>query len=302
MEGRESKTPSPGEKINIIDLLVVLLKYRKIIAGMAAAVFCIALIGYFIFPAYQFKRQPEIEEHESEFAMTMAVSLAPGAEYFLPSHQCGYFFRKPGIVMEALEKSNIISSREKTGGWILPVSGVYPDSNKEEKIYKSPNGKLTVKEHRETGMIEFVFLDSEPEQGISFLNSLFTLGNEATGAYIKSLGRDYVEAFDKAGFSGSENILDEKGRDNYFFASRFLAGSVEAFDIFLDPYIIDLEQRTGNTLKPLADFQKNYRSRALLFVVAALFFSIFLAFFINAIGDIKNDKESIDKIRNVFNP
>ena len=282
--------------------MVVLLKYRKIIASIAAAVFCIALIGYFIVPPYQFKRQPETEPHESEFVMTMAVILAPGADYFMPSHQCGYFFRKPGIVMEALERSNIISSQEKTSGWILPVSGVYLDGNKEGKIYKSPNGKLTVKEHRETGVIEFVFLNSGAEQGISFLNSLFALGNEAAGAYIKSLGRDYIETFDKTGFLSTENILDEKGRDNYFFASRFLAGSVEAFDIFLDPYIIDSEQKTGNTLKPLTEFQKNYRSRALLLVLAALFFSIFLAFFINAIVDIKNDKESIDKIKNVFNP
>jgi hypothetical protein len=302
VEGQDSKIPPSGEKISIIDLLVVLLKYRKIIAGIVAAVFCVTLIGYFILPSYQFKRQPGIEAHESEFAITMAASLAPGADYFLPSHQCGYFFRKPGIVMEALEKSNIISSREKTSGWILPVSGVYPDSNKEEKVYKSPNGKLTVKEHRETGIIEFVFLSSGAEQGISFLNSLFTLGNEATGAYIKSLGRDYIEIFNRADFLGSENILDEKGRDNYFFASRFLAGSVAAFDVFLDPYIIDPELRTENAPKSLADFQKNYRSRALLFILAALFFSIFLAFFINIIVDIKNDKESLDKIRNVFNP
>lgn len=280
MEGRESKTPSPGEKISIIDLVVVLLKHRRIIVGIVASVFFAALIGYFFLPAYQFKHQPDREERESEVAITMAVSLAPGAGYFLPTRQCGYFFRKPGIVIEALEKSNIISSREKTGGWILPISGAYLDANKEGKIYKSPNGKLTVKEYSETGVVEFVFLSAGAEQGISFLNSLFSLGSQATDAYIKSLA--------------------EKSRG--FSPFRFPVDSVEAFDIFLDPSVVEPGPETGNALKRLADFQKTYRARALMLVLAALFFSIFLAFFINAITDIKNDKESINKIRSVFNP
>jgi hypothetical protein len=302
METQMPKIPSSGEKISIVDLLVILLKHRKIFAGIMVSVFCAALVGYFTFPPYQFKRQPGPEDREAELTVTMAASLAPGADYFLPSHQYSYFFRKPDIVIEALEKSNIISSREKTSGWVLPVNGVYLDGNKEGKIYKSPNGKLAVKEYLETGVIEFVFLNPRGEQGISFLNSLFELGNEVTGAYIKSLGRDYVKAFEKSGFLNSENILAEREQDNYFFASRFLSGSVEAFDIYFDPYVIDPKPETGNLLKPLTEFQKNYRSRALLFVFAALFLSIFLVFFINAIEDIKNDKESIDKIRNVFNP
>jgi hypothetical protein len=268
MENPESKYPSPGEKISMVDLLVVLLKYRKMIIGITASVLCAALAGYFIYPPHQFRGQPKPAVREGEFRTVMAASLIPGADHFLPRHQFGFFFRKPDIVIKALEDSNIIFSREKTEDWILPLHGAYRDGNKEEKIYKSPNGKLTVEEYLETGVVEFQFLGPGAGEGIVFLNNLFILGNEAAAASVKSSGGNYGGAF----------------------------------DIFIEPYTVNAESDARHVPRSLADFQKAYRSRALLFVLAALFFSVFLAFFANVINDIKNDKDSLEKIRNVLKP
>jgi hypothetical protein len=299
MEKQETKNSETSKEISLIDLLVVLLKFRKMIIGVTVAVFCLVVIGYFIYPAYQYNRQSDLKE--PEFETVVAVSLLPGTDFFLPRSQFGACFRKPEILIEALGNSGIRPPREEMADWLLPLNGVYKENSKEEKIYASPNKKLRINENMAAGMIEFTFKSGDPKEGGLFLNRLIALGGEAAEVHIKTAGRAYVESFEAAtqnpGFSGAENTLGEKGWEQYLFARSVLAGSVRAFSVFFEPYTVERESKTEDAFRTLTDFQEAYRKRAPLFVVAAFLLSCFLAFAAHEIMYIRNNAEAMEKIR-----
>jgi hypothetical protein len=300
MENQKPKKSDLKKEISLIDLLVVLLKFRKMLIGVTAAVFCVLLIGYFIYPAYQYNRQPKSEKTESEFKTVLALSMTPGADFFLPWPQFGAYFRKPEIVSGALETSGLRPPREEMADWLLPLNGVYKDGYREEKIYVSPNEKIRINENLVTGMIEFTFKSDVPGEGALFLNRLVALGGEAAAAYIKDAGQAYAESFEEAlrrpGFSGMENALVEKNQEPYLFARRLLDGSVEAFSVFIEPYMVE-HAKAEDASGTLADFRGSYRKRAILITVGAFMLACFLAFTANAVGYIKEDREAMEKIR-----
>jgi hypothetical protein len=301
MENQETKNSDANKEISIIDMLVVLLKFRKLVIGVTGAVFCLMGIGYFIYPAWQYKKQPAPEKPKPEFETVMAVRLLPGTDFFLPWSQFGSYFRKPEVLIRALEKSGLRPPQEELAEWLLPLNGAYKDGYKEEKLYGSPNGKIRLTENLAVGMIEFGFKSGESRRGTLFLNQLVALGSEAAEAHINTAARAYAESFETAmrtpGFSGAEDSLFENGREHYLLARSVLAGSVRAFSVFFEPYTVERELKKNDVTKALADFQRAYLKRAVLFVAAAFLLSCFFAFAANAVVNIKDDRETMEKIR-----
>jgi hypothetical protein len=298
MERQETKNSETSKEISLIDLLVVLLKFRKMIIGVTVAVFCLVVIGYFIYPAYQYNRQSNLKDPEPEFETVMAVSLLPETDFFLSRPQFGSYFRRPEILIEALGNSGIRLPQEEIAEWLLPLNGNYKDGYREEKIYASPNKKLRINENMAAGMIEFTFKSGDPKEGAVFLNQLVALGGEAAEAYINAAGQTYMESFEtvmgQPEFSGTGNALFEKDRERYLFARSVLAGSTKAFSVFFEPYTV--EQKL-DSFEPPADFRGAYRKRALLLVVAAFLLSCFFAFAAHEIMDIRGNEDTMEKIR-----
>jgi hypothetical protein len=304
METQETKNVDVNGEISLIDLLVVLLKFRKMIIGVTVAVFCLAVVGYFIYPAWQYNNQPVPEDPDPEFETVMAVSLLPKTDFFLPWSQVGSYFRKPEIIIDALKRSGVRPPQEKLADWLLPLNGAYKDGYREEKIYTSSNGKIQINENLALGMIEFTFKSDEPKGGALFLNRLVALGGEAVEARINAACRAHVEYFEESmrvpGFASVENTLFEKNREQYLFARSILTGSVKVFSIFFEPYTVKREPETEDTSRALADFQRAYWKRSPLFVVVAFLLSCFLAFTVNAIAYIKDDQGAMEKIQSAL--
>jgi hypothetical protein len=290
MENHDPNNPDADQEISLVDLLVVLLKFRKMIIGVTAAVFCVLLIGYFIYPAYQYNRQQSPEWLEHEFETVMVLSMTPGADLFLPWSQFGSCFRKPDVLSGALETSGLRLSRGEMTDWLLPLNGTYKDDFKEEKIYVSPNEKIQINENPVTRMIEFTFKSDVPGEGVLFLNRLVTLGREAVTAQIKTTSQAYAESFEETlrrpGFSDMD-------REHYLFARSLMTGSMEAFLIFIEPYTVG----DGPKVETLAGLRRAYLKRAVLITVAAFMLACFLTFAANAVVHIKEDREAMEKIR-----
>ncbi|MDR0623467.1 MAG: hypothetical protein LBG10_03460, partial [Treponema sp.] len=300
---RETKPSNSNQEISIVDMLVVLLKFRKIIIGVTGMVFLVMVIGYFIYPVRQYNKQPVPETPAPEFETVMVIRLLPGTEFFLPWSQFGSCFRKPEVLINALGKSGVWPLREELAEWLLPLNGAYKDGHREEKIYGSPNGKIRVNENLSAGMIEFTFKSGDPGQGALFLNQLAALGGEAAEVHINAAAQAYADSFEAAmkdpGISGAENMV-EKGGEHYLFARRVLAGSLRACSVFFEPYTVERKPKNDNVSKTLADFQRPYLKRTVLLVVLAFLLSCFFAFIVNAFMHIKDDRETMEKIRSAF--
>jgi uncharacterized protein involved in exopolysaccharide biosynthesis len=295
MENQEIKNSDSGDEISLIDLLVVLLKFRKMIIGITAAAFCIAIAGYFVYPVLlQYRLQGKAETPISELqTVIMVVGLVPAADSFLSKNQFGFYFRRPDIIITALEESGVISSPEDRKDWSLPLSGTW---DTKENIYKSPNEKLQVKENPEAATIEFYYKTRDSARGILFLNSLFILGSEAVEAHINSLGKAYLNSFEallqKQGVSGYEDILIRENQDKYFFSQGIVSGSIKASVMLVEPY--------AEPLRSQAYYKRAYKTGAIVAVLAAFFLSIFFAFLRNAIAGIRENGEAMEKIRSAF--
>jgi hypothetical protein len=296
MENQEKSDRLPDGKLSLIDILIVLLKYWKLIVVLISAAFIFIVLGYFFFTSYQYNRQQRNAVLEFEPEVIMAVSLVPAVDFFIPNSQYGFYFRRPDVIAAALEKSNIISSSEKMADWVLPVSGEIKSA---EKIYSSRNERLYMKEHDGTGVIEFVYRGTDSAAGILFLNNLFIMGNEALQEYINFQGKAYIDVFEtaveKLGASAYEKLLIEKSWNSYLLAQEIFSGTVSASTMLIKPYVINSESSASD--KTLADYKKAYKSKAVLFMLAAFLLTIFLVFLINEITSIKNNTETMEKIR-----
>jgi TRAP-type C4-dicarboxylate transport system permease small subunit len=296
MENQEIKQSDSNDEISLIDLLLVLLKFRKMIIGITVTVFCIVIVGYFVYPALQYRLQENKETPTSGLQAVMAVGLVPGADSFLSKNQFGFYFRRPDVIITALEESGVLLSPENRRDWILPLSGIYDNAKK--SIYASPNEKLQIKEDLGAGVIEIYYKTHDSAQGILFLNNLFILGNEAAETHISSLGKAYIDSFElsfqEPGVSRFEDILARENQDKFFFIRGITSGSIETFAMLVEPYI------ETKPLENTTNYKSNYKTMAIVLVLAAFFLSIFFAFLRNTIAGIRENREVMEKIRGAF--
>src|SRR6056297_2908976 len=89
------------DEINLLDLFVVLLKYRKLIIGVVLFVVIVAAAGYFLYPQYQYQQALEKQQMETTlpFFYTPVVSLIGVQGQIRPTIQ------QAPLLLEALQQA-----------------------------------------------------------------------------------------------------------------------------------------------------------------------------------------------------
>ncbi|GHT71947.1 hypothetical protein FACS1894110_25870 [Spirochaetia bacterium] len=291
-------------KISIIDLFVVLLKYRKLIIGTVLAALIAAGIGFFVYPSWRYNAYIGDRSQSAGHDAKMVINPSPASIYFLPNQQIALYFSRPDVILGALGSAEKDVSPETLSSWIPVLSSKEGtekrtmESDSIEKVFVSQNGRLTIKEDTKTRIIEFSCTGFEGEQARLFLEELFVQGNAAVETYIKSLGEAYIASFEKTlqnpNLSEFEKSLAGNGREYYFLARGLLAGDLRALVMLIEPYTARVP------VKSLGDFRNDYTKMALVGVFILLFLSVFIAFVLDAIHSIKNDEEAMKKIHDAL--
>ncbi|GHV55589.1 hypothetical protein AGMMS49579_18860 [Spirochaetia bacterium] len=300
---QELRPDNTDDEISLIDLFVVLLKYRKLIIGAVLGALILAGVGYFVYPAHRYTAYIRNLSQNTNYEAKMIINPNPGAIYFLPNQQIGLYFSRPDVIMEALKNAGINTSPETLSSWI-PVVSLDEKSKPNtiasdfiEKVFTSKNGRLTITENSKTRLIEFSCNGFESEQARVFLAELFVQGNAVVKTYIESLGEAYIASFERPLQNPNLTVFEqtqvENGREYYFLAKGLLAGDLQALSILVEPY-------TTREQKFLAEFRNSYIKMALIGIFALLFLSVFIAFVLNAIQNIKNDEDAMKKIHSAF--
>jgi hypothetical protein len=268
-----------NDEISLIDLFAVLIRYRKMIISIILCSIIVAIVGYFFYPSWQKSHAVT----EITYETSIGINLTPGVRYLLsyPTSQVYLsfipYFIFPQVIQDAIEDTQRIALQpQELLQWIPvqdPVAG-------EVRTYTSANKKLFLKENLRSGVLEITYSGDDPQSGIVFLQSLFLYGSMVLENHITPLAKTFINTYETSLLPAADN--------DYVMVKAICDGTMPVLVQLFEPYVLEQEAvKTG----------RKYSVVALVIVFAAVFFSIFLAFCINALKNLKNDQESMRKLR-----
>lgn len=256
---KDSQDLVEEDEIDLLDLFLVLLRYRKLIILPLLLALLLSIAGYFFLPKGQYQRALEASRYRAE------LSLLPGPAL--------HTYRMEKSVASLLERPELLISIENVD---LNLSDGYELlTEKESSIVTVSYSHTSKKMAEET--IERLF------EGLNnkALSLLAPEAHKTLDAY-RSL-----EESEHAELSGP--ALAALAKD-YRVALSVLDGSAQPVRS-LAPVQLTKEELS------LKSFQKSYRTKALVALIALIFLLVFFAFILNALSNVKNDPQAMEKIR-----
>jgi hypothetical protein len=265
------------DEISLMDLFVVLLKYRKLILIPVLVTILITGIGYLIFPAS---------------VAVMVLSPAPNVSFLLPNLSISYF-TQIGVLQGALEDAErgILGSDGSKNTAARQAMLPWMFSTREDpnvRVYTSSNQRLSIIEDRRTGILRFSCSGFSVETGKIFLQSLFIHGNDLLKKAVQSQAEAYVV------FLEQEDLMVQNSSDfvrmqfNAVQARKFLETQIEPIVQIVEPYV------DNGSLGP---YHRRYIISSIIIVFAALAISVLIALLLNTIQNVRKDEEAMQKIR-----
>lgn len=285
-----------NDEISLIDLLVVLLKHWKMIV-------IIPIIGIVIAIGYS-TIKPMLKQ-ESKNEVYTAITINPLIKQFAGSvnleDQISNFYLKD---LEVLYKAVMDVGLTKINSYQIP-------KNSDEAMYfvkclfidgKTPiNTELKDSDKpllviNKNGVITLIVRLSKKEESIQFVNLIVTAVNTKVSDLLLSIAKKEVQDYEKLLEEGSistsnvaQNSLAVR-YSSYSAAKPFVKGDQIPL-IISGPINVEI---------PADSTSKSFTLIIVVSFFASLFFAIFLAFVLEAIENVKNDPESMAKIRSAI--
>jgi len=311
------------EEISILDLFTVLLRYRKLIIGITLAFIILAVVGYFIYPVYQYNNALKSSLLEGRIIITIKQTML---NYI--SRNPEYFINRADVILDSLreagmekfkydgkESVSLTNEAERTKALYLinqimilnkNLNGEDNEDDKRifqvitnttkftDKTNKTKNVETVVKD---TVSVQVFYKDKDPEFIRTFFQNLIIHGNEIAGDYIRSLGEAVVISYEQA-MNGTHTGLSWENAIGgnlfyYAFIKDFLEGKETILTALGEPVITKPEIF-------LSTFRKNLLKKCVYLAFAGFFLSIVLAFGLYFINKIKNNEETMKKIRDAM--
>jgi len=295
-----------GDEINLIDLFVVILKYRLLIVGVVLFALVVATLSYYYYPQQQFQKALKNQKIEANlsFAYTPVVSLLEMQK------QSKQSFLQAPLLLKALQQAgytnfgygdegvldtntvDITDPENRSTALFLVRRKLIENKDTDGNEYESEEKVFDV--NQSGNEVELLFRNMNEERASAFLNAVFTLSLESFVEKVKPQAESVVSSYERLlaiedPNQGVQSAI-ETGKERYDAAKQLLSGEEDIFIKMSEPYIF--ESRLS-----LAEFRSSFKIKAVVLVLAAFFLAIFLAFLLNAIHNVRSDEESMEKIR-----
>jgi hypothetical protein len=287
------------DEISLFDLILPLIRYRRLIITATLAGIVLAIGGYFIYPNYQYNAAVAGQSIELDQLLSVrsdALSLLPGnvLDYFLEPTTVLSALREAGIA-DPGDESGMFSDPEKEGTALyyirqrmiqgLDSDGKSVDPTLWARDARTANSAATANPATNTlNVINSVLLGviCNGKTQVQYSAFLDALCNRANAQMVQA-----ITPYAQIAINNYQTTADIT--PNYVFASDFLAGNTE---IISKSGAVRAYQEE---LK-LATYQNSYRLRGAVIIFAFIFLSIFAVFVMNCIHNIRQDSEAMAKI------
>jgi len=293
------------DEISLLDLFTVLLRYRILIASIILVFIILSIIGYFIYPAYKYNKSMEENIKQGIFQM----EIAPKAQPYI-SQGLEYFILRPELLTDSLYAAGLedfefkggkISMNIENKATVMYLVNLFWIQNLDlggKKFIESGKEHELIFRIRRTGtVIEVTFKNKDPEKIRKFMESIFKLSTvnveENLRINAKLMVTNYERLSNLPKISESVQLILEKDFDTYLFLKDFLDGKEVVVKRISEPVLAE-------SFFSLLFFKSQYKKIGIMIVFAGIFLSFMLAFFLNAVHNIKGDEEAMKKIRDAL--
>lgn len=260
------------DEISLVDLLVVLIKHRRLIIGATSLSALVVLTIYFLLPLFGIISFGSYTINAS----AIPSQIPPALEKELgirPEILARSYAENLEEVAAAVSRNrlmrNIVGDDE---GWLFKTM-----------IARSFIGQK-YKVQNNDGAIAFEVVVRNPRAGENFLREMITYADAQLRSEIASRSTIVAESMESLRTETSSGLgLSESVRQLIISSETYRSGKAPALVITSEPEILVDAQGKAKT--------------AIIIVFGTLFFSIFAAFVLEYIGNLKADPESSAKIR-----
>ena len=295
-----SEPQKNDNEISLLDIFVVLIRYRKMILCITFFALILAIAGYFINPVRQYNNALQNRKVQGR----MFMSIRPIAQQYMP-YNLAFIVNRPDIVMESLRGTGLETFEHR--GRIISLSNKAEQARALHLINQffvkntDPGGRPYRSEDERAFQviasnpfnIEVIFRNKNPEMVASFLNVFFAETDAIVADFLlphaESMVMNYERLMIDPNITESMRQILEVNYEKYIFFRNILEGSESALMMIGNPIITE----PGIFLHT---FRSGYLRRGVIMVFTGIFFAVFLAFILNAINSIKHDKEAMKKI------
>jgi len=144
--------------------------------------------------------------------------------------------------------------------------------------------------------IEVFYYDKDSELIHFFFQNLVIHGNKIAGDYFRSLAEAAVNSYEQIMDGTNKSLLWQNEGNNLFYYTSlkdFLDGKETILTAIGEPVITEPEIL-------FSTFQKDFQIKGIILVFVGFILGVILAFVFNTIRNIKNDEESMKKIRDAI--
>ena len=310
-----------NEEISIIDLLAVLIKYRKLI--IIGTIIPAVIAALWLFVAKPILKPVEIPEPETKtethISYTVRVNYLPSVVYdSLAKYSGGSWdihgrlindFTNPNVIIPLYVKNqfiNIDDIKDFNNKEIKDVNADKENKDVDKYITHCINDKLmTLSYAMETSYIITINMPvNSLEKLEAFINSYIKYEIDLIDEHLMGWRLDYVEDLCKRKLSEVKNAAPNTVNFTEIQTIKDTLDGIENWKKLNKPYIeiagdpvIDTKT---TTITPPAPPKEPKVKELIIVTVASLFIFIFIAFLLNAIQNIKDDPVSSQKIKDAW--
>ena len=259
------------EEITLIDLLIVVIRYRRIIIIPLTIAVVVSALVIFIVPTKQYEKN--LQNNYSKAVIT--CRLMKGDYSFIGDQVLSEYillaFNESEVVLEALKETGITEKKKL--------------NEINYNVYKNKNQKDEYK-------ITFLWDNDLPPD--IFVKNLLTAGNKYLKENIVPLAESEIRIYEKLitiEYPRSvieENIIEIIRR--YYAAENFLSGGNELL------YFVDWHFVNDNPIS-IVSLRNIVIKQSVIILIVLFILLVFLVFLINWIDSVRKDQVAMDKLK-----
>lgn len=311
-----------NEEISIIDLLAVLIKYRKLI--IIGTIIPAVIAALWLFVAKPILKPVEIPEPETKVETTVVYTIQNYQlntivndalwKYTAGSWNIYYSlindFVNPTIIIPLYLKNQFISLDDikdfNDNNEVKDLDDENENKDVEKYIKHCINDKLMTLSY--TTDLSYIITINMPVNSLekleAFINSYIKYENDLIDEHLTGWRLDYVEDLCKRKLSEVKNAAPNTVNFTEIQTIKDTLDGIENWKKLNKPYIeivgAPVIDTKTTTITPPAPPKEPKVKELIIVAVASLFIFIFIAFLLNAIQNIKDDPVSSQKIKDAW--
>ncbi len=300
----EQQPVTDNDEISLIELFIILLKHRRLVILPLLAALVIVAALYIFYPQYKISKT----ENEKYFEEALSITISPeairlGKESAMLDLLDGYF-RDPSVIYETLVAMDY-DAKENLG------IELYTDRDKAINLIKKrlienksfPGRKLDKTQRLYTiqkggSQLSLKFVDENPKIARLFLSEISKSAVVKIKEYLQTPAKEYLLICkDLLGMMEStkmDKALEPSLTDIYYkyvVSDSVVRKTIEPIYIAESPATILMIDET------IPEIRKSIAKKGIILIFAVFFLSVFAAFILNAIENVKKDPATMEKIR-----